>query len=79
MIKFLRLKRIKKNYEEVYSGFKQTNEIRIQVKDENNDKVELQITDHQYGLPLSMPHVEIITSNCSYSMNWDMFIKKITN
>lgn len=78
MIKFTRLKRIKKYYEEVYSKFKRTNEIHIQVNDENNNEVELQIMDHQYGLPLSIPHVEIITSKCTYSMDWDVFIKKIT-
>lgn len=79
MIKFKTLKRIKKNYDAVFTNFKKSEELHVVVGNNGVDKVEIQISNHQNGMPLNKPHVEISAWNKSYSMSWETFIDKITS
>lgn len=73
-MKYEVFKRITKKYEEKFSREKQTEEMHIDV-----NGVEIYITEHQCGYPISEPHITIFAPNgYSYSMDFNTFIKKVT-
>ena len=74
-MKYQFFKRATKSYEEKFSRVKKTKEIRIDV-----DGIVISISEHQLGIPLNEPHVYIsIPNGYSYSMDFNTFIKKLTN
>lgn len=74
-MKYRFLKRVTKSYEEKFSMAKKTKEIRIDV-----DGVVISIAEHQVGIPLNEPYVHIsIPNGYSHGMDFNTFIKKLTN
>ena len=37
------------------------------------------ITEHQFGILLEQPHVDIVTENGTHSMDFDVFAKRAIN
>ena len=66
-------KKTNKNYEDIFEKEKETKEVQLQIGD-----YELIIAEHQIGMALKEPHVVIITNDCTYSMDFNSFIEKIT-
>ena len=74
-MKYRTLKRITRNFDQVYSRQKETKEIHIDLGDDTT----LYITEHQMGSPIKEPHITIgIEDRGSYSMDLSTFIKTIT-
>ena len=72
-MKYKAFKKITKLYEEIFTKEKETKELAIDL-----NKISIYIAEHQFGIPLEEPHVEIcIKGICSYSMDLSTFIKKI--
>ena len=73
-MKYKAFKKCTKNYEEIYTKEKETKEIHIEL-----DGIIICITEHQLGLPIKEPYVNIIVEDgWSYGMDLSEFIKKIT-
>lgn len=72
-MKYKTLKRVTKYYDEKFTKEKETNEIHININDVN-----IQIIGQQCGNVLNEPYIEIITKECSYGMDFNIFIKKLT-
>lgn len=71
-MKYKVFKRCKK-YREIYTKEKETKEIQIEL-----NGIAIYIAEHQMGLPLNEPWVDIfIKDGCSYSMDLSTLIKKI--
>lgn len=74
-MKYEVLKKVTRKFEEKYSKEKKTNEIHI-----NINGFDMFITEQQCGMPISEPHITICMPNgYSYSMDFNTFIKKITD
>ena len=71
-MKVQQLKKIKKNFEEVYKE-SEIKEINIKI-----NGYEIFITEQQAGLDLAEPHVIICTPTGSYHMDFNYFIERLT-
>lgn len=58
-----------KRFEDIFEKEKEIKEVRLKIGD-----TILIIAEHQLGLPLDKPEVDIITPNCTYSIDFDRFI-----
>lgn len=72
-MRYKTFKRIGKNYIEKYSRKKETKEICLEI----NDEVEITITEHQLGMSLCEPYVNVQIGSSGYSMYLSDFIKNI--
>lgn len=74
-MKYKALKRVTKGYDEIFTKEKETKELQINIK----DKITIHFEEHQVGIDLSEPYVNIaIPNGYSYSMDLSEFIKLIT-
>lgn len=64
------VKRVKKNFDEVYTREKQTSEICIDFGD-----VKIEIIESDLGRKVT-PYVFIRTKSCTYSADLDTFVKR---
>lgn len=71
-MKIQQLKKVKKNFEEVYKE-SETKQVNIKIGD-----CEIFITEQQVGVDLSEPHVIICTPKASYHMDFEHFISQLT-
>lgn len=71
-MRYKALKKVTKDYDEIWSKERETDEIQI-----NTHGVEIDITEQQVGVPLQQPYVNIYIDGITYSMNWDVFLNKI--
>lgn len=71
-MKIQQLKKVKKNFEEVYKE-SETKQINIKI-----GNYELFITEQQAGLDLAEPYVILSTPKASYNMDFDCFISQLT-
>ena len=72
-MKYRAFRKCTKDYEEIYTKEKETKELQIEL-----DGIKIYITEHQVGIPIKEPHVEILIKNeCGYSMDLSTLIKKI--
>lgn len=73
-MKYRAFKRCTKGFEEIYTKEKETKEIHIDL-----DGIKIRITEHQLGLPIKEPWVDIVVKDgWSYGMDFSEFIKRIT-
>lgn len=64
-----------RNFDELFTREKETKEIQIEI-----DEVKVGITEHQFGLPINKPYVNItIKGKGVWSMDFSTFIKKAIN
>ena len=61
-----------KNYKDIYTKEKETKELQIEL-----DGVSILVAEHQYGMPINEPYVEIRIKGCTHCMSLSTFIKKI--
>ena len=61
-----------KKYKDIYTKEKETKELQIEL-----NGIKILITEHQYGMPINEPYVEISVEGCTYCMGLSTFIKKI--
>ena len=73
-MKYQILKRVTKDYEEVFTKERKIEEIHISIKD-----VDITITEQQLGNKFNEAEIIIdLPNNYTYVMDWSTFIKKIT-
>jgi len=58
------------------NNFKKSEEIEVKEIKLEIGNITLCITEHQLGLPLNKPYINIITDSVVYSMDLDAFINK---
>lgn len=74
-MKYRAFKRCTKGYDEKFTREKETKELQIEIK----DRITIDFEEHQCGMDLNEPHVDIaIPGGYSYSMDLSEFIKRIT-
>ena len=74
-MKYKAFKRCTKSYDEKFTREKETKELQIEIR----DRIIIHFEEHQFGMDLDEPHVEIaIPDGYSYSMDLSEFIKRIT-
>ena len=62
-----------KDYEDIFTKENETKELQIEL-----DGIKIYIVEHQFGIPLKEPFVQIdIRDGISYGMDLSEFIKKI--
>ena len=74
-MKYRAFKKCTKDYDEKFTREKETKELQIDIK----DRILIHFEEHQLGIDLNEPHVDIaISGGYSYSMDLSEFIKRIT-
>lgn len=74
-MKYRAFKKCTKDYDEKFTREKETKELQIDIK----DRIVIHFEEHQLGIDLNEPHVDIaISGGYSYSMDLSELIKRIT-
>lgn len=72
-MKYRIFKRCGKNFRELFTKEAETQEIVIKA-----DGVVIDITEHQFGIPMKNSYIEITTNKGSWCMDLKTFIQKIS-
>lgn len=72
-MKYRAFRKCTKDFEEIYTKEKETKELEIEL-----DGITIWITEHQLGMPIDKPYIEISVKNgMTYGMDLSTLIKKL--